>query len=206
MSHRYIALDIGDVCLKINIPATLQRLNLTEIPLQLLPAIDLYERGKISEVTLLDAFTSTLPNFQGDVDTLKSAWNAMIGDMIPGMDAFVNTAITLGYRFIFFSDTNPAHFLKCIQKIPFAHLIDGRIVSYEVGAKKPEDAMFESFERLYGSPAFYIDDKPQNIEVARKKHGWSGVVFENAEQATQAIKAYHLAHTHNPEEIDDYNL
>ncbi len=204
MTHKYIALDIGNVCLKLNIPAALNAFGLSELPHHLLAVIDAYERGKINDAQMCDAVREIIPHSTLTNDEIKSNWNLIIGDEVEGMADLVHHGIQMGYRFVFFSDTNPSHFLNAIEKISFAHLVDGRVVSYETGHKKPEEEMFEAFERYYGAPAFYIDDRPENVSEAQKQHGWSGVVFTTASHALDALKKYHQTHSHAIQEYDDF--
>ena len=104
----------------------------------------------------------------------------MIGETVPGMEDFVRELVDAGFRFVFFSDTSELHFADICRKLPFAHLITGSILSYEIGAKKPEPGMYESFEDKFGVPCCYLDDMPQNI-AAGQERGWFSIRFDNTE-------------------------
>lgn len=207
MVSRYIALDIGEVCIDLNEKAALNYFGFTasslmELPLPLIQALDLYERGKLDEVRLFETIRPFLPRPMAD-DEIKFGWNLVLGAEKKGIAKLIAEGIQMGYRFAFFSDTSPAHFLKCVADLSFAHLVDGRITSYETGAKKPEDPMFEAFEYAYGIPAFYFDDKAVNVEAAKRNHGWNGHVFSDPDQALDILRAFRLTQIAEPLEGDD---
>lgn len=179
--NKVIALDIGNVCLEIRHERTLNylgRSSIEEVPENFMIKIDLLERGLISNTGWLAEFQKITENKFTD-DELIHAWNLSIGEPLEGMEALITEITEAGYKFVFFSDTSELHITRVYDSLPFAHLVSGRIFSYEVGAKKPENKMYEAFEKLYGKPCFYLDDKPENIE-AGKKHGWKSHLFKNA--------------------------
>ena len=47
--------------------------------------------------------------------------------------------------------------------------------------------MFEAFEKRFGVPALYVDDRKELIEAARKR-GWNAIVFTNSEALSAAIQ------------------
>lgn len=191
MLSRSIALDIGNVCLDLRIDKAMGYFGLTELSPALLAMIDRCERGLVSEESLYDQLRTLLPRPMSGAE-IKYGWNLILGEEKYSMATLIHEGICMGYRFVFFSDTSPSHFYKCVSYLSFAHLVDGRIVSYEVGAKKPEDKMFEAFEFAYGVPAFYFDDKPENIAAAREKHGWNAAVFTTPELALKTLREFHL--------------
>ena len=176
--NKVIAIDIGDVCLQRNIAQTFHYFGVEptlQLPPKMIYAIDQYERGIISLRQWLSAMQSvTNSNFTDE--EICRGWNLLIGDDMPGMSEFINEMIDAGFRFIFFSDTSDLHFGDICRKLSFAHLITGAILSYEVGAKKPETAMYEAFEANYGTPCCYLDDMPQNI-AAGQQQGWFSIQF-----------------------------
>jgi len=152
--------------------------DMTQIPQDFLDAVDQMERGELSEQGWLAVFQKVTENRFSD-DELRYAWNLLIGDDMEGMPELVKEITDLGYRFVFFSDTSELHILHMYRKLSFAHLVSGKIYSYDVGAKKPEAKMYEVFEKTFGKPCFYLDDRPSNIEAARKR-GWQSHLFADA--------------------------
>ena len=76
-----------------------------------------------------------------------------------------------GYGIYILSNYSEFLFKKHTGHMPFRKLLDGGIVSYEVGAVKPEPAIYEKLIAGYAlDPAtcIFFDDIEKNVEAARK--------------------------------------
>ena len=82
------------------------------------------------------------------------------------------------------SNTNEWHYRRCIRSVPVFPLFETLTLSFEIGALKPEAAMYRDALRKLSLPpeeCVYIDDIPQYVEGA-KAVGMRGIRFENPEQ------------------------
>ena len=82
------------------------------------------------------------------------------------------------------SNTNELHFLRCIRPTPVFPLFDSITLSYEVGALKPEEAIYRDALRklsVHANECVFIDDIPAYVEAA-KAIGMRGIHFENPDQ------------------------
>jgi glucose-1-phosphatase len=147
-----------------------------------------YEEGLMSSA---EFFTELKHQFRldMDMDTFKDIWNPIFRD-----DPQVNETIVYlkekGYPLFLLSNTNELHFSYIIEKYPIIHSFDEWLLSFEVGAKKPKQRIYEAiFEKMDVQPreVFYIDDIPQYVEVA-KELGIEGMVFSNATQLWEFIR------------------
>ena len=94
-----------------------------------------------------------------------------------------------GARFSFMSDISPIHLDQVFKYCEFVHLVTGGIYSFEAGAFKLQgSAMFDAFERRYGRPLVFFDDRAEIIEHARGL-GWNAVRFESPEQVLRDASA-----------------
>lgn len=180
--NKVIALDIGNVCLKLRFEKCLEFFgagSLDEVPAEFMKSTDMFEKGLINRAQWLQTFGKVTGNRFSD-DELVSAWNMILGEEIPGMSELIRQIISEGFRVIFFSDTSDPHMMHIRGTLSFAHLISGGIFSYEVKAKKPGDAMYLAFEHKYGKPFFYADDMADNIEGGRR-HCWHSYLFKSPE-------------------------
>ena len=180
--NKVIALDIGRVCVHLRFNQCKEALGFTaeqEPPDYFLLASQKFEHGEISVDRWLGIFHRLTKNRFSDSE-LFHAWNLIIGDEIEGMAELVKEISSLGYRFVYFSDTNEPHIMYCYRNLSFAHLITGQILSYQVGAQKPNEQMYQAFEEQYGKPCFYLDDKVCNIEGGTRE-GWHSHLFTDAE-------------------------
>jgi len=110
---------------------------------------------------------------------LEAAFRSIIGEAMPEMNPVVAQLVDAGYQIVFFSDTSSIHLDEVRQKFAAARLVPEGIYSFEVGAKKPEAAMFAAFEQKYGRPDYYFDDRAELIAGA-SAHGWPAHRFFDA--------------------------
>ena len=88
------------------------------------------------------------------------------------------------YRLGLLSNTNELHFRQCIRPVPVFPLFDAVTLSFEVGALKPEEAIYRDALRKLSLPpeeCAYVDDIPEYVEGARAI-GMRGIRFQSPEQ------------------------
>ena len=95
------------------------------------------------------------------------------------------------YRLLVLSNTNPIHFSMLRGNYPlFGHFHDF-VLSYEVGALKPDGRIYEEAIARAGcapNECFFTDDILLNIEAARKQ-GMDAVQFFSAAQLEEELQA-----------------
>ena len=72
-----------------------------------------------------------------------------------------------GSRLVLISNTNECHFNFAYSHYPILKLFDRFILSYEVGACKPEPLIFEKALKEARGKTFYTDDIPAFVEAGR---------------------------------------
>ncbi len=95
------------------------------------------------------------------------------------------------HRLLALSNTNAIHFSMVKQAYPLLRHFDAYVLSYEVGAAKPEAKIYrEAIARAQCDPGecFFTDDLTVNVEAARS-HGMDAVQFFSAEQLEQELRA-----------------
>ena len=150
--------------------------------------INAYETGQMSSLEffgeLRDKFELTIT-----FEEFKDIWNPIFWEN-PRVVEAIEYLKAKGYPLFLLSDTNELHFTHIIDQYPIVHAFDEWILSFEVGAKKPEkriyDVIFEKMD-VDGSEVFYVDDLERNVEAARSL-GIEGLVFRDAEDLWQALK------------------
>jgi putative hydrolase of the HAD superfamily len=149
--------------------------------------INRYEEGLMSS----SEFFGDLKNrFELDMEleTFMDIWNPIFRE-----DEDVKRTILFlkerGYPLFLLSNTNELHFSYIIKKYPIVHVFDEWILSFEVGAKKPEERIFRTIFEKMDIPAedvFYIDDIAPYVEAA-KGLGIDGMVFRDGKQLWDAV-------------------
>ena len=192
VSGPVIALDIGNVSMKLTFDVMYRRLGVD--PADPGAVARLWEHG-----AALETGRCTVPEFLDRLDEftnhrhsrqyLLDAWRCGVRESMPGMTDTVRALAARGVRFSFMSDTSPIHLDQVFKYCAFAHLVTGGIYSFETGAFKLDGyAMFEAFERRYGRPLVFFDDRIEIIEHARG-FGWNAIQFKSPEQALRDAEA-----------------
>lgn len=91
-----------------------------------------------------------------------------------------------------FSNTNDLAVRHIRDKFPFFRQFDGYILSYKVGAMKPQPKIYEALEEMSGrrgGDIFYIDDRPENVEAGAAR-GWQVVLHGSPEITRIALEKF----------------
>ena len=173
-NKQLIALDIGNVCVKLRYDQCLKVLGYPKdihIPQDFINVINNYECGRITTKNWLKEFQK-LTQFQfSDIQLIK-AYNLILGKENKEIQKLVKNTVRAGGRIIFFSNISEIHAHCIYSTLSFAHLISGAIFSFDVGEQKPHKAMYEKFEQKFGKPTLYLDDKMENLKAAVKFGSW----------------------------------
>ncbi len=100
---------------------------------------------------------------------IDAAWNQLLVDLFPRRLALL-TDLRKQWRLAMLSNTNPIHAQAIFGKYPqLRALFDEIILSYQVGFRKPDAAIFRLATHLLNAPPqhiLFIDDLQANIEAA----------------------------------------
>ncbi|MDD5007963.1 MAG: HAD family phosphatase [Syntrophorhabdaceae bacterium] len=150
--------------------------------------INAYEEGLMSS---LDFFVKLKERYKLEIDfeEFKDIWNPIFRE-----DPEVNDIILYlkgkGYPLFLLSNTNELHFTYITELYPIVHLMEEWILSFEIGAKKPKQRIYdEIFKRtdVKRSEILFIDDIKRYVETAIG-FGLQGIVFKQAGDLWKVIK------------------
>ncbi len=189
MDSKVIALDLGQVCVQVRGELCFAKLGYSPtdvIPQELFGWCDELESGMISEAEFFERFR----RFTGsnlDRDTLQDAFCSIIAGAVPGMEELVAQMPHWGLRPIFLSNISAIH-LKCVRKVfsGASNNPDG-IYSFAVGARKPDPRIYQAFEKRFGRPTLYVDDRLELI-VAAQELGWEAELFQGATELEKSLR------------------
>ena len=179
MKEILLALDIGNVCVRINHLNCVRKLGLDVIPDALRQVALAYECGKMSESEFFNTMHA-LFHARYSVDEIAEAFDSILIEPVPGMVELVNSFPERNIKAVFFSDISPTHLRRTRQIFPAAIHVPHGIYSFESGALKPEKPMFDRFETIFGRPDLYVDDRAELIDGALE-HNWHACCFTGAE-------------------------
>ena len=98
------------------------------------------------------------------------------------------------YNIILFSNTNSLDFNAVDKNIDLRRVIRSSYVSYAQGFLKPDPRSYQRLVELFNidpSETLFVDDKPENIEGA-KKAGWHAEVIESEESLFEVLEKYEI--------------
>lgn len=173
---KILALDIGNVCVKIDFANFAHTLKIAEIPQELIALQRELECGRIDDKTFLSAVSDTCCCSYPDA---LYAFNSILIAPISGMVELVSSLNSYGYEARFFSDISPTHLARTKEIFPAAATVPDGMFSFVSGAQKPDEIMFTAFEERFGIPALYVDDRMELISAARTR-GWNSRQFTTA--------------------------
>ncbi len=194
--HKAILFDLGRVLVHFDFQigyATLEGLcgyPAAEIPRRLAPSglVERFESGRVEPRAFFDEFRSTL-GVDLEYERFCEIWSSIFTHAI--LPESLLKGLSARYRMVLLSNTNALHFGMIREWYP--HLLwhfDALVLSYEVGAMKPQPAIFEAAVAAAGcapEECFYTDDIAPYVEAARAQ-GIDGVVFESPAQLEEALR------------------
>jgi putative hydrolase of the HAD superfamily len=148
-----------------------------------------YETGRIESRPFV-AELSALLGLKTNYDEFCDLWTSVFFE-----DTLIPESLIAGlrgrYRLVVLSNTNPIHFSMLKAQYPLLGHFDDFVLSYEVGALKPDAKIYqEAIQRSGCLPGecFFTDDIAINVEAARE-HGIDAVQFLSAGQLQEELRA-----------------
>lgn len=173
---KVIFCDLGNVLVKVNYPRVLQALssffNLPETFFTQPTVMELeiaFEAGKLSQQEYLTQVKTLLPNHNHfQLADLVRLWQVPFDYDWEVWEIIQN--VRQRTPVFLLSNTNPIHIQAIRQKFDLFQYLDGWVLSYEVGAIKPDPAIYQAALRqalVQPEQALFIDDLPANVSGAQ---------------------------------------
>ena len=170
-----IIFDFGDIFINLEKDKALEefeKLGLRGPNAELLEANEMFERGQIKENQFLETFQKFLSN--ADIEEIRSAWNAVIGEFPLYRLEFLQLLSTK-YRLFLLTNTDQIHISKFEENVgasffsDFYQCFEKVYYSFEMGMRKPDPQIFSYILNKHDlSPkrTLFIDDKKENTDAA----------------------------------------
>ncbi|MBN1948406.1 MAG: HAD family phosphatase [Candidatus Cloacimonetes bacterium] len=195
MNIRQVIFDLGKVLVDFSFHAFYHKLGYQPGERTLDEAnepIIAFESGKMNRQDFL-AELGKIYQFEMSLPEFEYHW-CNVFSPIPEMLNLAR-AVRNSYEIFIFSNTDELHFPYVWQKYPELHIFgDNLMLSYELGAVKPEESSYLNALQKFGLKAdecLFIDDRPVNIEVAEKL-GMKGIIHrsypETCRQLTEILQ------------------
>jgi putative hydrolase of the HAD superfamily len=151
--------------------------------------VHLFEEGRISSEDFVRQFSEALGLKIGYVRFCELWSSIFLPD--PLVPEELLEGLRRRYRLLLLSNTNAIHFAMLRDNYPILRHFDDFILSYEVGAMKPDPRIYQAaIERAGCRPeeCFFTDDMAPFVEAARRA-GIDAVQFQSAEQVERELLA-----------------
>jgi len=144
-----------------------------------------YETGRLSS----EEFYRFLQSKSAHTFSFRDMMMAMSDIFTPNVELWpiVEALKNQGYRLVLISNTNECHFNFAYWHYPILKLFDRFILSYEVGACKPNPLIFEKALKEAKGKTFYTDDIPAFVEAGRTA-GLDAELFTNVPMLHKHLK------------------
>lgn len=148
-----------------------------------------YETGKVSTAEFLG-----LARDRGRLSCSDEVLSTVWADIFwPNNEVIaLLPRLKMHYRLLLGSNTNDLHARQFRQQFRDAlRHFDHLVLSYEIGARKPNAAFFHHCQRLADCPpeaCLFIDDLPANVAGARAC-GWQGIVYTDTPELKRQLTA-----------------
>ena len=152
------------------------------------PLLLKYETGLISREDFFGSVCEAT-GYCGDIEE----FGGFFADIFTPIDPMVELHRSLREARIatyIFSNTNDLAISHIRKNFPFFNNFDGYILSYEVGAMKPDAKIYEALERMAGKrgpDVLYLDDRLENVSAGAVR-GWQVILQETPEKTLEAIR------------------
>ena len=180
-----ILLDIGNVLVSFDFDRARNRLISETVghpdPIRSLrPLKDQFEVGAIDSSTFISEGMDLL-HFRGSAQAFRDIWQ----EVFDPIDLMWKTVRHAGnsYRMLLLSNTNEIHRSFLFERFPIFNEFQGGIYSDDVGALKPDAAIFQAATRefsLVPSETLFVDDLPENVRAAASL-GFKAVQYDKRE-------------------------
>ena len=187
MALKTVFFDLGNVLVFFSFPKMLDQIgNLSGMTSQRVKELlfdtnlrERYEKGQIGTNEVFKVFQSHAKG-PCSLDEFKEAFCNIF---TPNLELWsvVEELKAKGLRLILLSNTSEGHFEYCEKHFSILKLFNHKILSYKVGAWKPDEKIFKKaleVAQCLPEECLYIDDVPEFIESAAKL-GLPGIVYQD---------------------------
>ncbi|MGE5644386.1 MAG: HAD family hydrolase [Acidobacteriota bacterium] len=151
--------------------------------------VRLFEEGRISPEDFVRQFSDAL-GLKLAYDRFCELWSSIFLPHTLVPDELLE-GLSRRYRLLLLSNTNAIHFASLRRDYPILRHFHDLILSYEVGAMKPDPRIYQAaIERAGCRPeeCFFTDDMAPFVEAARQA-GIDAVQFQSAAQVERELRS-----------------
>ncbi len=148
-----------------------------------------FDKGVLSEDEMLSIFIEKDPEIEPQIRQVFQNISGMI-EVFDYTYDWIHELQQKGYQVLILSNFSEKCYRECGSKMDFVKEADGAVISYIEKMIKPDDEIYELLiHRYHLNPeeCVFLDDKPENIEAA-KRNGIYGIVFQGKADAVAKLE------------------
>lgn len=152
------------------------------------PLLYRYETGLMTRQEFFEEVRKAT-GFRSSIEEFGSFFADIFTEMPPMIELHASLR-RKGMLTYILSNTNDLAIEHIRRNFPFFSNFDGYILSYEVGAMKPDAKIYEALEALSGkrgAEILYLDDRQKNVDAGAAR-GWQIILQTDAAKSRTAIK------------------
>lgn len=157
-----------------------------------LQATNDWETGHINTTDYEAHLIKAVPGIRRqDIHAVLNHWVRQPYDQV---DQMFDQLQQQGLQIAVLSNTNPWHWEMVLTQpiYQFMHQADHIVASFNVGAMKPDPAIYRHLETLANVPGqqiVFFDDRPENIQAAQARH-WRGCLIDPAQPTMPQVDSF----------------
>ena len=154
------------------------------------PLLYRYETGLMTKESFFSEICAAT-GFCGELDEFSKHFSDIFSPIEP-MIEWQAELQQKGIPTYIFSNTNELAIAHIRQDFPFFANFTGYIFSYEHGAMKPDEKLYEAVERVSGKKGeaiLYLDDRAENIAAGAERK-WQTILQETPEKTLKAVRQF----------------
>lgn len=156
--------------------------------------LDVVSRSEIGAIDLATFCNEAAPFLRLTPDEVRAISDSYLLGCYPGVNDLLDDIHAVGLKTACLSNTNANHWRMMTDPthanaIP-TNKLDYLFASQLMGARKPDDAIYEHVERvteLHGDAIAFFDDLQPNIDAALKR-GWNAILIEMNGDPVQQVR------------------
>lgn len=150
-----------------------------------------FDRSLLSDEEIIASCIKRAPEYEKEIRLLFDTTAGLVEEY-PHSYGWIRSLKERGYKVYLLSNYGKTSFeaARDNHRLSFLPLVDGAVISYEVQIVKPEPRIYQALLEKYNLKAeecVFLDDKPENIEVAEAL-GFHGIVVETQEKAMEELE------------------
>lgn len=187
-----IIFDIGNVLAKFQWAELLEELQITGEAFEQVANATVrnsnmwneFDRSELSDKEIIEGCIQYAPNYEKEIRLLFEHCGRFVKEYAYSKDWIIELK-EKGYHVYLLSNYAKTAFEAAKDTLQFYPFVDGEVISYQVKMIKPDARIYQILLEKYSLKAeecVFLDDRPENIEGA-KKLGFYGIVFTSKEEA-----------------------